>query len=144
MRLHELKLQEPEYTALTNEELTCNVRRMDRDFKVGDFVTFREFDPVEQKYTGSFIHRHINHIMVAGKTKSLNDAIKPGFGVLSLTACDTVQIEKLDAVQSVEKIAPIGTLTLHGKFTIGKELSAILSGKTNTKGQKIRSRRRAR
>lgn len=63
MKTHKLKIW-PEYFELViNEKKSFEVRKNDRDFKVGDMLILREWNPETEKYTGSHIHRRVTYIL---------------------------------------------------------------------------------
>lgn len=59
---HELKVHPIPFLELRSGAKTCEVRRLDREFKVGDKVLLCEFDPLTQAYTGRDMQRTITHI----------------------------------------------------------------------------------
>lgn len=59
---HELKVHPIPFLELRSGAKTCEVRRLDREFKPGDKVLLREFDPLTQEYTGRDMQRTITHI----------------------------------------------------------------------------------
>ena len=78
--IHELKTW-PQYFA----EIYCSlkmfeVRKSDRDFKVGDLLVLREYDPVIQEYTGRIIPVCITYILPGGQF-----GIEGGYCVMGLS-----------------------------------------------------------
>lgn len=81
--LHELKTwpewYEPSLTDLKPYEL----RKLDRDYKVGDILHLREYQPPKSGfpgyYTGRELKRRVTHILTGGKF-----GLEEGFGILSL------------------------------------------------------------
>ena len=49
--IHELKIQSEYFVAVNNKTKTFEIRKNDRDFKVGDKILLREIDSCG-KYTG--------------------------------------------------------------------------------------------
>lgn len=52
MKTHELKCHPEPFLSLTVGNKTHEVRKDDRDFRVGDVLHMREWNPDTQKYTG--------------------------------------------------------------------------------------------
>ena len=77
--IHELKSCPDQFECLAKKEMRHDVRRFDRDFRAGDWVMLREWDPAVGNYTGNQVFREITHITAPG-TFGLPDDI----GVLSL------------------------------------------------------------
>ncbi|MFE8701147.1 DUF3850 domain-containing protein [Cytobacillus sp. FJAT-54145] len=67
--IHELKTWPEAYSALVHANLykrkTVDLRKNDRDFKVGDVLFLREFEPEEARYTGRNTYRIVTHIVDA-------------------------------------------------------------------------------
>ncbi len=60
-------------------------RSTDRDFKVGDTVTLKEFDPKKQAYTGRESKVQITYITSQMSPCAYSEeALKPGFCILSI------------------------------------------------------------
>jgi hypothetical protein len=60
---HELKTWPPYFQAVKTNRKTFEVRRNDRDFKVGDLLHLREYDPGMEDYTGEETGRFIGYIL---------------------------------------------------------------------------------
>ena len=60
-KVHELKIMPKYFDAVTSGEKTFEVRKKDRDFKVGDCVILSEFDGKE--FTGRGCVREITYIL---------------------------------------------------------------------------------
>ena len=64
---HDLKIW-PDFfddVALGNKRF--EIRKNDRDFKKGDVLNLREFNPDTRKYTGSNCHKYVRYVMHGGK-----------------------------------------------------------------------------
>jgi hypothetical protein len=66
IRIHVLKVW-PKYFAAINEKdelkrKTVEIRKFDRDFRVGDFLWLQEYDPETEKL-GDVVYRQITHIL---------------------------------------------------------------------------------
>lgn len=62
MNTHELKTWPEYFQAVWNDEKTFEVRKNDRDYKVGDKLVLREYDPTNG-YTGSGLVVHVTYIL---------------------------------------------------------------------------------
>lgn len=49
---HALKTEPIYFRSIIEGIITFNVRKADRDFKVGDTLLLQEYDPNKEKYTG--------------------------------------------------------------------------------------------
>ena len=96
MRAHRLKIWPAPFRAVCDERKTCEVRRADRDFQVGDFLMLVEFDPQKDALTGDYICRKITHVH---RAEDVPRGLIDGFVVLSITDCDTFEIKALTGDQ---------------------------------------------
>lgn len=62
MKIHELKTWPEFYDAVNDESKTFEIRKNDRDFKVGDTLILREWSPTSGTYTGFSTVRKITYI----------------------------------------------------------------------------------
>ena len=62
MRGHKLKTWPAEFKAVSEGGKTVELRRADRDFRVGDFLQLNEFVPSEERLTGCYVFRRVTHI----------------------------------------------------------------------------------
>lgn len=60
---HELKLWPRWFEDVSSGKKTFEVRVNDRNFRVGDAVVFREYDPVSANYTGRRISARISYLI---------------------------------------------------------------------------------
>lgn len=77
-KTHELKILPEYFQAVWNEEKTFELRKDDRDYKVGDWVLLKEWDG--EKYTGSALILKINYILRNCEEYGLKD----GYCILSI------------------------------------------------------------
>lgn len=83
-RTHELKTWPEFYAEIAGGRKTCELRRDDgRDFRIGDHLRLREWDPDAGRYTGREVTVEVTHIMPSGNAEFLRAAIAPGFVVMS-------------------------------------------------------------
>jgi hypothetical protein len=59
---HELKTWPEGFAAIVEGRKRHEVRRWDRDYRVGDELILREWDPTTESYTGAFWTVRIEHI----------------------------------------------------------------------------------
>lgn len=63
-QIHELKIH-PEYFGPVSEgKKTFEIRKNDRDYRIGDTVILREFDPRTGEYTGRLIQKEVGYVSV--------------------------------------------------------------------------------
>jgi len=79
--VHDLKISPPFFLAVDKGIKPFEVRRDDRGYNVGDYLCLREYNPVDNKYTGRTISRRISYIL-----KGEAWGIKDGFVCLGLRA----------------------------------------------------------
>lgn len=65
-KYHDLKTWPPFFEALVRGDKTCEVRRFDRDFVVGDHLLLREWEPGKKTYTGREARFVVTHILPPG------------------------------------------------------------------------------
>ena len=63
MKNHNLKTWPIFFQAIKSGKKTFEVRINDRGYKVGDTLTFQEFDPDKQEYTGDVIVKGVPYII---------------------------------------------------------------------------------
>lgn len=76
---HVLKIQPEFFNAVLRDEKTFEVRKNDRDFKAGDTLRLREYNPEIDSYSGKEIFAWISYIMQGGSF-----GIDPEYCVLSI------------------------------------------------------------
>ena len=67
MKTHELKTWPEPFGALLTCDKTCEVRKNDRDFQVGDALHLREWDPATREYTGRELRREVTESARGGR-----------------------------------------------------------------------------
>jgi hypothetical protein len=60
---HELKTWPEYFVEIFNRRKTFELRRDDRDFQVGDYLTLKEWNPETEAYTGRVAKRHVTYLM---------------------------------------------------------------------------------
>lgn len=76
MSTHVLKCISPYFSDVWDGYKTFELRRADRDFKVGDIIILKEYEPIENVYSGREITATISYILMKF------DGIKKGYWVL--------------------------------------------------------------
>ncbi len=61
-----LKVWSEYFDAILSEEKTFEVRKNDRDFKVGDILQLREWDKDKSEYTGRYTSKVVKFILPGG------------------------------------------------------------------------------
>lgn len=78
MDIHNLKTIQPYFNAVGRNEKNFEIRKDDRDFKVGDDLILEEF--VDGRFTGIWLAREITYILRDAEQFGL----MPGFCILGL------------------------------------------------------------
>lgn len=79
VHIHELKTHPPFFRAVYTREKPFEVRRDDRDFRVGDSLVLREWDPETESYTGRSCYRRVTYKLEGGRF-----GVEPGFCILGI------------------------------------------------------------
>jgi hypothetical protein len=83
MQTHELKSW-PEYFTMVNTDLrTFDLRKNDRDFKVGDMLYLEEFRPGVGTYTGRTCTVEVTYI-ITDTDAIASDGLRPGYCILCI------------------------------------------------------------
>lgn len=79
MTNHYLKTWQPYFDKVATGIKKFEVRKNDRDFKVGDNVILQEYDPIKKDFTGREIGKKITYILYGG-----DFGIENGYCVLQM------------------------------------------------------------
>ena len=63
MKIHDLKIDPDYFDDVITGKKTFEVRRNDRDFKVGELLNLQEYDREKREYTGHNIIKGIGYIL---------------------------------------------------------------------------------
>ena len=63
MTEHFLKTWPEYFQAVWDGTKTFEARKNDRDFKIGDTLILREFDPKTQEYSGRYIFKEVTYLI---------------------------------------------------------------------------------
>lgn len=77
--IHDLKLIQPYFDAVWHRKKLFEVRLNDRDYKVGDELLLREYNPKDNTYTSMCVRCTVCFILVS------SPGLKEGYVVLGLT-----------------------------------------------------------
>lgn len=66
-RVHDLKVWQVYFEALKNGRKKFELRKMDRDFRVGDFLVLEEYDNENNHYTGRKIQAIIDFMIIGAQ-----------------------------------------------------------------------------
>jgi hypothetical protein len=61
--IHTLKTWTQSFEEIVSNNKRFEIRKNDRDFRVGDRLDLMEYDPTTDTYTGSHCHRWVTYIM---------------------------------------------------------------------------------
>ncbi len=75
---HDLKCWPEHFEPVAHGRKTVELRRNDRNFQVGEFLYLREWEPLQNAYTGRSAYALITHIMSGGEW------LTPGYVALSI------------------------------------------------------------
>ncbi len=64
---HELKTWTKYFYDVLNGSKPFELRLNDRDFKVGDVLKLREYDPDKQEYSGLYCKRKVTYVLEGGQ-----------------------------------------------------------------------------
>lgn len=76
---HELKTWPEYFQEIINGDKTFEVRKNDRDFKMGDVLLLKEWDNENSKYTGREWTVVVGYVLQGGQF-----GIEPGYCVMSI------------------------------------------------------------
>lgn len=60
--IHKLKIQPQYFRAVCSGKKSFEIRKNDRNYKVGDHILLQEFIPESKEYTGRVVEREITYI----------------------------------------------------------------------------------
>ena len=93
-RSHDLKSWPQFFRPIANRVRTHELRRNDRDFRVGDVVLLREWDPETERYTGARCEVVVSSITSQEVPCAASDeGLRPDFCILSVRVLHTTGIE---------------------------------------------------
>lgn len=124
MNTHELKCHPHFFAAIAAGKKTFEIRRNDRDYRIGDMLNLREYDPTFGMTGRSLAGLEVVYIMLAEDFP----AILPGFVIMGLRGVPSMAIEDErehndglvevpTGVDGVVKLKPIGEVVANLPLT---------------------------
>lgn len=89
MAHHELKTWLDSYDSIASKIKQFDIRKNDRNFKVGDTFILKEWDPETKKYTGNILNANVDYILHGGQF-----GIEEGYCVMSISVCGERKVYK--------------------------------------------------
>jgi len=84
-KVHHLKSWPQYFRPIKEAQRTHELRRNDRDFKVGDLIVLEEFDPAAKQYTGERCEVEITSMTSTNQPCAMSsEALDPAFCILSI------------------------------------------------------------
>lgn len=84
MAFHDVKIWPKWFDAVRDGKLNFNVRRNDRDYKVGDTLVMQEFNPGTGVYSDRKIEKKITYVETGDADRHGMPGIQHGYAVLGL------------------------------------------------------------
>jgi hypothetical protein len=79
-KLHELKTWPNFFQAIDLGYKKFELRKNDRDFKTGDILRLKEYDPIKEAFTGCFIDAVVGYVLKGPSDFGLKD----GYVIMSI------------------------------------------------------------
>lgn len=121
--IHEVKSWVGLFEPIMRGEKTHDLRVLDRDYKVGDYLRLREYSPVAKAYTGREATVKITYITsgqhqhCAFSPFALHDAM----GILSIKLCEPALVQNtaefIDELKRLRESVPIDASQLIGEWS---------------------------
>jgi hypothetical protein len=102
--IHELKLWPEFFEPVKNESKKFELRKADRDYKVGDVLILREWSPETEEYTGRILKREVTY-MISGPKLGLEE----GYCILSLGLVNNSNLGTVDYLENTDVIRPLSS-----------------------------------
>jgi len=77
--IHELKTWEEFFGPILTGNKTFEIRKNDRNYKVGDTLRLLSYDPIKEQYTGGVATRKVTYILEGG-----NWGLEKGFVIMGI------------------------------------------------------------
>jgi len=88
MAEHELKVWPEYFDAIEAGEKLFEIRKNDRDYRVGDTLWLREYEPGPDEYTGYEMRRRVTYMLNGDDPKAFAFGLRTGFVAMSLGTVD--------------------------------------------------------
>lgn len=79
--IHALKIDPEYYENIKNGKKRFEIRRNDRNFRVGDYLALNELDDTRTEYTGRSLIAKVTYIL------SNENYLQPGFVAIGIVLC---------------------------------------------------------
>jgi len=89
MKMHELKTVNPYFTDVYNGYKKFEIRKNNRDFKVGDILWLREYTLKSGFYSGRSVLCNVGYIIPAGELEGLS----PEYCAMGIDILDSRDVE---------------------------------------------------
>lgn len=76
--VHDLKCWPPYFKQVKNSNKPFEIRLNDREFRTGDKLVLREYDPEKADYTGKVVVKSVSYILDS------HDGLKEGYVIMGL------------------------------------------------------------
>jgi uncharacterized protein DUF3850 len=107
MKIHELKSWPQYFKKVVDGSKTFEVRLNDRDFKVGDFLFLREYDPETKQYSGRFQYVRVTYILGSEEHDAVSPkALHPDYVILAIMLTWSTQSPVLPGQEQVSPTRP--------------------------------------
>lgn len=80
---HELKVHHKFFYPLFSGNKTFEVRKNDRNYKLGDILVLRDYDNIKEKYLDGYIIARVTYILIGGEYGIDVDYICMSFDIIS-------------------------------------------------------------
>ncbi len=129
MKFHQLKTWPQFFDDIEADLKPFEIRNNDRDFKVGDTLILRRFDPLTKKYTGKHLVREIGYITSVDDWSDIRTNLvvlglkkSPKWFCIIEDHCDS----RPEAVNWIEFNSEAEALACKAGFDAAKELTALV------------------
>lgn len=107
MKIHELKSWPKYFEKVVDGSKTFDVRLNDRDFKVGDFLFLREYDPETKQYSGRFQYVRVTYVLGSEEHGKVSpNALHPDYVILAIMLTWSTQNNALPGNEKAPQARP--------------------------------------
>lgn len=100
-RVHAIKVWPEYFNALVTGLKPFELRKNDRDYRVGDALRLRVWDPDSSEYTGAEVAMNVTYVLAGDEGERFG--LKPGYAVLGLSCMSADEV--LDIVSGRRALA---------------------------------------
>ena len=84
MRRHDLKVWPDYFEAITSGRKTFEIRKNDRNYRVGDILDLREYAPGPDEYTGRRCERQVTYMLHGDDPMGFAFGLRTGFVAMAI------------------------------------------------------------